>query len=238
VRELVPSPGVFCARVGGDAVLMDLVADSYLLLPPESGQMWDALRGGCDQEGLVELARGWLPDDGRARALVSEQLDLWREAGLVCAQVPACLPVPREAGSPSPRTLSRERLASTPLALRSLVRLLRSTLWVRWGLPRRGLPSLLHELQALPAGAGDEATLYSFVRAWQLLRRPYHQGQPDCLPRSLVLAHALRSAGLDAQVCFGAQRFPFLAHAWVEVGGCALDDAPAALAAFTVLARF
>jgi len=39
----------------------------------------------------------------------------------------------------------------------------------------------------------------------------------DCLPRSLALFAYLRRCGLPAKHVIGVKRFPFAAHAWVEV---------------------
>lgn len=45
-----------------------------------------------------------------------------------------------------------------------------------------------------------------------------------CLQRSVVTTCLLRSRGIPAQLVMGAQRFPFKAHAWVEVDGRAVNE--------------
>src|SRR5467141_1643788 len=40
-----------------------------------------------------------------------------------------------------------------------------------------------------------------------------------CLQRSFVTVCLLRTYGVPAQMVLGAQKMPFKAHAWVEVGG-------------------
>jgi hypothetical protein len=59
----------------------------------------------------------------------------------------------------------------------------------------------------------------------------------DCLPRSLALHRFLRSVGIGAEHCIGVRRFPFGAHAWVEITGSVVLDSPAFVRDFHVIAR-
>jgi len=45
-----------------------------------------------------------------------------------------------------------------------------------------------------------------------------------CLQRSFVTVCLLRNHGISAQMVLGAQKIPFIAHAWVEVDGCAVNE--------------
>lgn len=45
-----------------------------------------------------------------------------------------------------------------------------------------------------------------------------------CLQRSAVTACLLRRHGLPAELVIGARQMPFLAHAWVEIGGLVVND--------------
>lgn len=47
-----------------------------------------------------------------------------------------------------------------------------------------------------------------------------------CLQRSAATACLLKRYGVSAQMMIGAQQMPFKAHAWVEVGGRAVNDKP------------
>ena len=58
-----------------------------------------------------------------------------------------------------------------------------------------------------------------------------------CLQRSAALAFLLRRHGIEAEMVIGAQLLPFLAHAWVEVGGDAINDKPYVGEIFQVLER-
>lgn len=48
--------------------------------------------------------------------------------------------------------------------------------------------------------------------------------QPLCLQRSAATACLLKRYGVPAQLVIGAQRLPFKAHAWVEVGNTVVND--------------
>jgi transglutaminase superfamily protein/coenzyme PQQ synthesis protein D (PqqD) len=47
-----------------------------------------------------------------------------------------------------------------------------------------------------------------------------------CLQRSAITTCLLRRAGIPARLTIGARPMPLLAHAWVEVGGSAVNDWP------------
>lgn len=47
-----------------------------------------------------------------------------------------------------------------------------------------------------------------------------------CLQRSAATTCLLKRYGVPAQMILGAQQIPFRAHAWVEVGGCIVNDKP------------
>lgn len=59
----------------------------------------------------------------------------------------------------------------------------------------------------------------------------------DCLPRSLALHRFLLAGGVAVDHCIGVRRFPFGAHAWVEVSGRPIYDSPEFVEGFTPLAR-
>lgn len=56
-----------------------------------------------------------------------------------------------------------------------------------------------------------------------------------CLQRSAVTACLLKNHGVDAHIIIGAQSVPFRAHAWVEVGGCVVNDKPDVRKRYVVL---
>lgn len=61
--------------------------------------------------------------------------------------------------------------------------------------------------------------------------------QALCLQRSAATTCLLRAYGIPAQLVIGAQRNPFRAHAWVEVGGEVVNDKPYMTEIYSVLDR-
>ena len=58
-----------------------------------------------------------------------------------------------------------------------------------------------------------------------------------CLQRSAATACLLKRHGVAAQMVIGAEQVPFKAHAWVEVGGCVVNDKPYMPEMYVVLDR-
>jgi hypothetical protein len=58
-----------------------------------------------------------------------------------------------------------------------------------------------------------------------------------CLQRSAATTCLLRRCGVPAQMVIGAQQLPFKAHAWVEIGGCVVNDKPYTPEMYAVLDR-
>ena len=58
-----------------------------------------------------------------------------------------------------------------------------------------------------------------------------------CLQRSAATTCLLKRYGVAAQMVIGAQQLPFKAHAWVEIGGCVVNDKPYTPEMYVVLDR-
>ena len=67
---------------------------------------------------------------------------------------------------------------------------------------------------------------------------PFYWKRVRCLQRSVVTARVMRAYGAQADVVIGYRRAPFMAHAWVEVGGRIVNDSPAFQRRLQVLERF
>jgi len=63
----------------------------------------------------------------------------------------------------------------------------------------------------------------------------YYPKKALCLARSAVITRLLRQAGVSAKLNIGAQRMPFLMHAWVEVDRIVIDCDPNEARRFGVL---
>ena len=67
---------------------------------------------------------------------------------------------------------------------------------------------------------------------------PFYWKRVRCLQRSVVTARVLCAYGTPADVVIGYRLAPFLAHAWVEVGGRIVNDSPAFQRRLRALERF
>ena len=65
----------------------------------------------------------------------------------------------------------------------------------------------------------------------------WYPKQALCLQRSFVMTCLLRRRGIPAQLILGAQKFPFKAHAWVEIDGRAINERSNVQATFAVWDR-
>jgi hypothetical protein len=65
----------------------------------------------------------------------------------------------------------------------------------------------------------------------------WYPKQVLCLQRASATTCLMRSHGIPAAMVLGAQKTPFLAHAWVEVNGCAVNERSNVQAKYTVWER-
>jgi hypothetical protein len=234
----VPDAGIYLAEVQGEGVLLDLPGDRYVGLGATSTRLWRDLAAGATVDAVAEaVAAERSIDPETAKALVALQVDHWRDAGLLRGPDPR-LPSARSPAPPASEVLCDDDVAEAPIQLAAIVAIAGSALWVAVSLAFRGPTATVAALQALDASDADWRSAIPIRRAQLALRRWVLQGRSDCWPRSLVLVRALRGRGVDARLCLGVRKFPFLAHAWVELGGVAIGEPPELLARLVSIARF
>jgi hypothetical protein len=116
------------------------------------------------------------------------------------------------------------------------------TLLRQYLVPRHGLAEALCAMQRIRKSSLTEPeaarVLGSVLQTYHWIRLPFAQGTGDCLKRSLSLTAVLRSRGIDAALCLGVRKFPFSAHAWVEVGDTVVNESLSVLAQHVPIARF
>jgi hypothetical protein len=86
-----------------------------------------------------------------------------------------------------------------------------------------------------PPTVAVENQLVALVAHRVAVAAALYPGRARCLEQSLILSRALRQRGADAKVRFGVHPYPFTAHAWVEVQGCAINEMADYLNMFTPL---
>jgi Transglutaminase-like superfamily len=242
---LAIKPGVYFAAVDGEGVLMDLVANHYLGFTSVSARIWQGVQDSCSLDEIVATLSE-AEDTGRSEglAIVQEQLEVWTRAGLLVqtshtfGNCPSLKPL----GTPAQACLSDQHGSHTSFSLRACLALIAASGWTRRLLRNKGLLETLWQLQNRSVTHLDRTRSEVLVRRTVMtnkwLRRPFAQGRPDCLTRALTLAAAIKHMGIDADVCFGTRKCPFIAHAWIEVSGVAINEPESLLRQLTILARF
>jgi hypothetical protein len=126
---------------------------------------------------------------------------------------------PRDQDGAAPR-------ARVPTATSCMLTLAR----VKLSLRRRGFaPTLAWAEGQRPRIASDASASAEVIdRAVRFTRMAAAlvPGRHECLEQSLCLVLTLREAGHAANIHFAARGYPFVVHAWVELNGCVLNDAP------------
>ena len=239
--QLCVRPGVYFAAVQGEGVIMDLIEDRYYGLCAQSTALWQRLLEGKLLEN-PPISHAVSPE------IIAQQLDAWRQTKLVidrAAKPPIAnvLPVLKTVGSPAAVGLDTARIGAAPFSILGFLHLLRAGGWSRRAMKRRGICWTLKRLQQIPVPVTQQpqhvdVVVHSVMRAYRSSRQLWSRGKDDCLPRSLALVVALRRLGVDAEICFGVQKFPFAAHAWVEAGGRVINEMPESVHQYTLLARF
>lgn len=114
--------------------------------------------------------------------------------------------------------------------------LLRVTI-VRWALKVAGYERTRQWIErriARAAVTGDgDAQVVAAIEYAVAFGAALFPGRAQCLERSLVLYDYLRCRGITAQMRLGIQRYPFMAHAWVEYRGEPINDVPEHVRIFT-----
>lgn len=234
-------PGVYFASTPSGGTLMDIEADAFIALTPMSAAIWRAITSEDGVSGAAAaLTITWQLSAAKASHIVSRQIDRWRAERLVDSAASTSLPEARAASN----ALSRSLLASdvngewpSPSAAWGILAEQRR---FRQLIQTTGLGATLRHLPRVAKASGATQRCLRVVRAYQFVRRAFHQSRTsrDCLVRSMALTSLLRRNGVDAELCIGIQDLPFTAHAWVEWGGCALNESLQECRRYVVIGRF
>lgn len=242
IGRVAARAGVYFAVVDGEGVVMDIVANRYYGLTGEAAQVWQRIVD-ADASPEGDLAADRPPVD--SETVVGDAVEAWRASNLIASahdpRTEEQLPVAKDARVPAKVGIPGRDIRAASRSVVIFGALLREMLRTKRLVKRRGLAVALTYLQSIRAG-GDvpsrRSDLLSILHTYYASRIPLSQGKEDCLPRSLALASLLRRRGIDAEICFGVEKLPFRAHAWVEASGFVVNDSPNYIRRFTVLGRF
>jgi hypothetical protein len=191
-------------------VVLDEARGDYVGLGPAQSALWR------------RLVEGDLGDEPQRDEETRRLIDVMTARGWVGGARSSPVRLNKPARAPSWRR-AVVCLSLAPLLLR--MRGFRSAYgWARGAVRSDGSTETQDSSRALRAFAQAE---HGFVPRPDLA---------DCLPRSLALFVFLAGAGLPAHHRIGVRRYPFSAHAWVEMEGDPVLCATAACASFTPIA--
>ena len=74
-------------------------------------------------------------------------------------------------------------------------------------------------------------------RVVQIASKFYYRIRRDCLPAGMLAFYLMRRRGLPVELCIGVRKFPFKAHAWVELEGHIVFTTPADVAKYKVIMK-
>ena len=190
-----------------DVVILDLRANRYSILDGSARCIWEAAQRLARWDALVDaLVDEFDVEAGRAAADAAAFLDDCRRRGWIGQGA--------EPRRPVRSTSTRPRATGAWIwLLRTYVELRARGLWATY----RHLASF-----GVPERIGDGGGLLGrALRAFSRAENALHvrRAPDDCLLRSFALAFFRRSSALRAVHCIGVSRYPFAAHAWVEVDG-------------------
>jgi hypothetical protein len=219
----------FC-HVHGRIILMDLCDGEYLILDEAATFLWDLVcLGPTVDEATTAFAKkfGITPVQGHNDLI---------------AFIDDCV---------SQRLLTTQtepiRRARTTESLRKPMTLLHAWLCLRGArksLRKRGFAETYSEHMHLQFAGTQlscdiDATIKNALRVFRYAENGFavRNADIDCLPRSLALHRFLLAGGVAVDHCIGVRRFPFGAHAWVEVSGRPIYDSPEFIEEFTLITR-
>jgi hypothetical protein len=220
--RLAPARGFYFATDHGEVVALDTTRDQYSTLGPGVSQ---ALRWSLDPESM--------PEPANATVLLEPLI----HKGMLTPARPGIdpieLPEPAEAGgvasylwTPYLSHAAQSGARATLIEVgRALVAIMRADSVLRRGQLGAVLSWLRARLATQPVGspaaAGADRLVDAHIRARMLYPRHIH-----CLVGSAALASHAWSLGVDVAFVIGVQKYPFVAHAWIEQDGHVLNDRP------------
>lgn len=214
--------GVHLCFVDEGAILLDIPANKYLSidaatkaalmtslagLAPTSGSKPSCVHSG-NPEGIAELLRRGLLTNSPSEGRPYSPLDLSMTRA-----------VPFGIG----------RSPTTRIGAMHLVRFVRAFIPASIRIRRGHLSLLAARILTLKVGLATSRTRVSteavaLIHIFRRLTTLFYTSRNACLLDSAVLTEFLLRHGHRPLLVLGVQTKPFLAHAWVQIGDCVLND--------------
>ena len=235
---VLPAFDVLLTEVQGEGVLVDVVGNRFFGLTRLSTRLWSLASRLQVHELQQTIASEFGLSAEDARTLIARELDSWEGLGLTRSsrgqrvpRSPKVRNLPAASGDLSAGYRGR-------LVARDFGDVAVAFVLSRYWLWRFGVAGALLRVQALNLRGHESDFQHGCVKAQVRLRALLFRGRSDCFLQAITLAVALRRRGHDATLCIGLLKFPFRAHAWVELDGVVLTDTVDFVHEFELAARY
>lgn len=233
--------GISFCDVSGQLLFLDIVADRYFCLQPETergfrnllaersllaGQNLTAKQDVTTQDNLAahDARDAASPNAGSNphRAPLAGML----RSGMLIETEDHALPCPYRPGRHAAVSIldtpgQKARLPAVAAAMMQII-------GARFSIRHRTLYSILQAVDQARcpwprSGKLEPTELQAAASAFEMTSR-FLRSHDQCLPRSIALAHYLAARNLPAELVMGVKLRPFAAHAWVQSGPWLLND--------------
>jgi hypothetical protein len=231
--KYVLAQDVYACKLDDAAVFLDLRSNQYLAVPPDSVAALDEIVEGFCTLGATapHLNPGGSSAESTIESLVSRGiLTELRDAGAPARRATISASQAIAPGQcDTVRTIRGSHLANFMVALTCAL----------FHVLLNRLKPLLDRIRTLHARSGDvsefppQDTVLELLAVFRRLRTYFYTAKDFCLLDALTLALFLHRYEQAPTFVIGIRTKPFVAHAWVQVGNCIVDDRLEALQGFT-----
>jgi hypothetical protein len=225
---------VYVSKLDDAAVFLDLRSNQYLAVPPDSIAALDEIVDGFCTLGVAE------PHFRSSRSSAESTIKALVSRGILTES--------RHAGAPACRAMISASQAIAPGERSNTVRTVRAShlanfvaafSYALFHVRLNRLKPLLDRIRTLHARSGEPstfphpATVLELLAVFRRLRTYFYTAKDFCLLDALTLALFLHRYEQAPTLVIGVRTKPFVAHAWVQVGNCVVDDRLEAVQGFT-----
>lgn len=230
--------GIRAASGTNGISIMNRSSGKYFAFTSTSSEIWTLIGEGKSVDEMLCILQRKYPEAGeRLQTDLTNLLTQLIAHELIVPTAPETLPDRSLISEPKPET-GRHSNWSIPLLSRYLrqgkiykvlwmVLAYTSLIWTDCFLKGLGFARFYRVVRSWPCERvciGQQQTEIEAVVAIVNRAATYYLKRAWCLQRSAVTTCLLRLRGIPAELVIGVRELPFLAHAWVEVGGEVVND--------------
>jgi hypothetical protein len=224
----------YCCEVDDGAIILDMRAATYLGIDAEHlpnlracvGNWPNSITGVPDAKSTDNIASKRLIDDLLARGILTTTPTYAHQSGF---ENPTTALTTTTAWAAAPRRIP----------MTHIVQFSASLFLVLLGLRRHGLARLLAWIRRRQVSIHGDGNSPPWVKTRELLTSFFrlriwvYTAYRHCLFDSLVLSVFLTRSMVPCTLVIGVSTKPFVAHSWVQIGECVLNDTVEYVQSFT-----